>query len=96
MAAGKEIRNKIESIKKTQKITKAMELVAASKMRVAQDRMLKTRPYAKKIMQVIHHLANSNPEYQHPYLQQRETLQRIGIIVVSSDRGLCGTTHARH
>jgi F-type H+-transporting ATPase subunit gamma len=90
MAAGKEIRNKMTSIKKTQKITKAMELVAASKMRVAQDRMAKTRPYAKKMMQVIHHLANCNPEYHHPYLQPREQVKRVGVIVVSSDRGLCG------
>lgn len=90
MAAGKEIRNKMLSIQKTQKITKAMELVAASKMRVAQDSMLKTRPYAKKILQVIQHLAHCKPEYHHPYLQPRDRVQRVGVIVVSSDRGLCG------
>lgn len=90
MAAGKEIRNKIASIQQTKKITKAMELVAASKMRVAQDRMQKTRPYAKKIMQVIHHLANCNSEYHHPYVLPRETVQRVGVIIISSDRGLCG------
>lgn len=89
MAVGREIRTKISSIKNTQKITRAMEMVAASKMRKTQTKMRATRPYAKKISQIIKHLAHANPEYQHPYLVERET-KRIGVIVVSSDRGLCG------
>lgn len=90
MASGKEIRTQIASIKSTQKITSAMEMVAASKMRKAQERMAATRPYADKILNVIQHLAYANPEYRHPYLQDREETQRVGYIVVSSDRGLCG------
>jgi F-type H+-transporting ATPase subunit gamma len=89
MAVGREIRTKISSIKNTQKITRAMEMVAASKMRKTQTQMRATRPYAKKISQIIKHLAHANPEYQHPYLVKRET-KRIGVIVISSDRGLCG------
>ncbi|WP_027148648.1 F0F1 ATP synthase subunit gamma [Methylobacter tundripaludum] len=89
MAVGKEIRSKIGSIKNTQKITRAMEMVAASKMRKTKDRMLATRPYSKKIGQIIKHLAHANPEYKHPFLLERE-VKRVGIIVVSSDRGLCG------
>jgi len=89
MAGAKEIRTKIASIKNTQKITKAMEMVAASKMRRAQERMLATRPYAGKIQNVISHLAHAHPEYHHPYLAQRET-KRVGIIIISTDRGLCG------
>lgn len=89
MPSGKEIRSKIESIKKTQKITKAMELVAASKMRKALERMEETRPYAKKALQVIKHIANCTLEYQHPYTMERE-IKRAGFIIVSSDRGLCG------
>jgi F-type H+-transporting ATPase subunit gamma len=89
MAVGKEIKTQIASIQSTQKITSAMEMVAASKMRKAQDRMNESRPYASKMRQVIAHLAKSNPEYKHLYLQQR-TLKRVGYIVVSSDRGLCG------
>ena len=89
MAVGKEIKTQIASIQSTQKITSAMEMVAASKMRKAQDRMNESRPYASKMRQVIAHLAKSNPEYKHLYLQQRE-LKRVGYIVVSSDRGLCG------
>lgn len=89
MAFAKEIRSKISSVKKTQKITKAMELVAASKMRKAQDRMLLSRPYARKIRQVVGHLANGHSEYHHPYIVPRE-VKRVGIIVVSTDRGLCG------
>ena len=89
MAVGKEIRTKITSIKNTQKITSAMEMVAASKMRKTQVRMLATRPYAEKIAQIIHHLAHANPEYQHPYLIERE-IKRVGVIVITSDRGLCG------
>jgi F-type H+-transporting ATPase subunit gamma len=89
MAVGKEIRTKIGSIKNTQKITRAMEMVAASKMRKTKDRMQATRPYSKKIGRIIKHLAQANPEYKHPYLIARD-VKRIGIIVVSSDRGLCG------
>lgn len=89
MAAGKEIRTKISSIKNTQKITSAMEMVAASKKRKAQDRMDASKPYADRVRAVIGHLANANPEYRHPYLQERE-VKRVGYIVVSSDRGLCG------
>jgi F-type H+-transporting ATPase subunit gamma len=90
MAVGKEIRTKIGSVKNTQKITKAMEMVAASKMRKAQDRMHAARPYANKIRNVIAHLGMANPEYKHPYLVPRKEVKRIGIIVVSTDRGLCG------
>ena len=89
MAAGKEIRNQIGSIKSTQKITSAMEMVAASKMRKAQERMQATRPYAEKMRQVIGHIAKSNKDYRHPFMQERE-VKRVGYIVVSSDRGLCG------
>ncbi|MEZ5509799.1 MAG: F0F1 ATP synthase subunit gamma [Gammaproteobacteria bacterium] len=89
MAGAKEIRTKIASVKNTQKITSAMQLVAASKMRKAQDRMAASKPYAEKIREVVRHLANSNPEYRHAYMTDRE-VKRIGIIVVSSDRGLCG------
>lgn len=89
MAAAKEIRTKIRSIKNTQKITRAMEMVAASKMRKAQDRMHRAQPYAKKILQVIGHLAKAHPEYMHPFLQTRD-IKRVGYIVVTTDRGLCG------
>jgi len=90
MASGKEIRTQIASIKNTQKITRAMEMVAASKMRKAQERMAATRPYADKIHNVIQHLAFAHPEYKHVYLQDRAETKRVGYIVVSSDRGLCG------
>src|SRR5256885_398048 len=89
MAAAKEIRTKIQSIKNTQKITRAMEMVAASKMRKAQDRMRRAKPYARKILEVIGHLAKGHPEYRHPYLQVRG-IKRVGFIVVTTDRGLCG------
>jgi F-type H+-transporting ATPase subunit gamma len=90
MAGAKEIRTKIKSIQNTQKITKAMEMVAASKMRKAQDRMHASRPYAEKIRNVLAHLAQANPEYKHPYLVEREEVKRVGYIIVSTDRGLCG------
>jgi len=90
MAQTKEIRNKITSIKNTQKITRAMELVAASKMRKAQDRMNLSRPYAEKIRSVISHVAASHSEYHHPFLDERTNVKRIGIIIVTTDRGLCG------
>ena len=89
MAVGKEIRTKIASIKNTQKITRAMEKIAASRMRKTKDRMQATRPYSKKIARIIKHLAQANPEYQHSFLIQRE-VKRVGVIVVSSDKGLCG------
>jgi len=89
MAGAKEIRTQIASIKNTQKITKAMEMVAASKMRKAQDRMASSRPYAEKMQRVIYHLAHAHPEYKHPYTLDRE-VKRVGYIVVSSDRGLAG------
>ena len=94
MAGGKEIRTKIASVKNTQKITKAMEMVAASKMRKAQDRMLAACPYAEKIRNVISHLAHANSEYKHPYLNKRDEIKRIGLIIVSTDRGLCGGLNA--
>ncbi|MBN2701387.1 MAG: F0F1 ATP synthase subunit gamma [Methylothermaceae bacterium] len=93
MAVGKEIRTKIESIKNTQKITKAMEMVAASKMRKTQDRMQATRPYAERMRQIIRHLAHAHPEYRHPYLLPREG-KRVGIVLISTDRGLCGGLNA--
>ena len=89
MAGGKEIRTKIKTIQNTQKITRAMEMVAASKMRKAQERMQAARPYAEKIRNVIAHLRYAHPEYKHPFLVERE-VKRVGFIVVTSDRGLCG------
>lgn len=93
MAGAKEVRAKIKSIKSTQKITRAMEMVAASKMRRAQERMRATRPYAERIRAVIAHLASGRLEYPHPYLLEREPKQ-VGFIVVSTDRGLCGGLNA--
>src|SRR5262245_2747736 len=93
MAGAKEIRVKIASVKNTQKITKAMEMVAASKMRRAQERMQAARPYAAKIKSVIAHVGHANPEYRHPYLTPRE-VKRIGLILVSTDRGLAGGLNA--
>jgi F-type H+-transporting ATPase subunit gamma len=89
MAAGKEIRTKISSIRSTQKITSAMEMVAASKMRRAQDRMQLGKPYARRMRSVVGHIANSAPEYRHIYMEER-AVRRVGYIVVSTDRGLCG------
>src|SRR5476651_1608092 len=89
MAGGKEIRTKIRSIKNTKKITGAMEMVAASKMRKAQERMRHAQPYAKKIRQVIGHLAKAHPEYSHPFLHERE-VKKVGFIIITTDRGLCG------
>jgi F-type H+-transporting ATPase subunit gamma len=89
MAGTKEIRTQMQSIKSTQKITSAMEMVAASKMRRAQDRMQLGKPYAKRMREVIGHLANANPEYKHSFMIQRD-VKRVGFILVSSDRGLCG------
>jgi len=89
MAAGKEIRTKIKSVENTRKITKAMEMVAASKMRKAQDRMKAARPYAEKIARVAAHLAYAHTEYKHPFVIARD-VKRVGLIVVTSDKGLCG------
>jgi len=90
MSGAKEVRTKIASIKSTQKITKAMEMVAASKMRRAQERMRAARPYAQKIRTVIGHLRLAHPDYRHPFLVERK-VRSVGIIVISSDRGLCGS-----
>ena len=90
MAGLKEIRSQIGSIQNTSKITKAMEMVAASKMRRAKERMQESRPYADKMRQVVGHLANGHLEYKHPYTVQREDVKRVGYIIISTDRGLCG------
>lgn len=89
MAAGKEIRGKIKSVENTKKITKAMEMVAASKMRKAQERMLAARPYSEKIRNIAAHLGQANPEYVHPFMQVNES-KKVGVIVVTTDKGLCG------
>ncbi|WP_025871730.1 F0F1 ATP synthase subunit gamma [Methylobacillus glycogenes] len=90
MAGSKEIRTKIKSVENTRKITKAMEMVAASKMRKAQERMRMARPYAEKIRNVTAHLSQANSEYKHPFIVKREKVSNVGLIVVSSDKGLCG------
>lgn len=93
MAGAKEIRTKISSIKKTRKITRAMEMVAASKMRKTQERMRASKPYASKIYEVVKHIARANSEYRHAFMELRE-IKRVGVIVVTSDRGLCGGLNA--
>jgi len=90
MASGKEIRTKIKSVQNTRKITKAMEMVAASKMRKAQERMRHARPYGDKIRTIAAHLAHANTEYRHPFLIRRENVKDVGLIVITSDKGLCG------
>ena len=90
MASGKEIRNKIKSVESTRKITKAMEMVAASKMRKAQDRMRAARPYGEKIRRVAGNLSHALTDYAHPFLERREEVKGVGLIVVTSDKGLCG------
>jgi F-type H+-transporting ATPase subunit gamma len=90
MAGSKEIRTKIKSVENTRKITRAMEMVAAAKMRKAQERMRAARPYAEKIRNVAAHLSRANPEYKHAFLVKRESVQNVGVIVVTSDKGLCG------
>lgn len=90
MAGIKEIRTKIKSVQNTRKITKAMEMVAASKMRKAQERMRAGRPYAVKVHNMASHLMQANPDYSHPYLIERETLKAVGVVVVTTDKGLCG------
>jgi F-type H+-transporting ATPase subunit gamma len=90
MAGSKEIRNKIKSVQNTRKITKAMEMVAASKMNKAQDRMRASRPYMQRAMAIAMHTARANTEFHHPFLMPRESVKRIGAIVVTTDKGLCG------
>jgi F-type H+-transporting ATPase subunit gamma len=90
MAGSREIRTKIKSVQNTRKITKAMEMVAASKMRKAQERMRHARPYGDKIRNIAAHLAHANPEYRHPFTVKREGVKDVGLIVVTSDKGLCG------
>ena len=90
MASGKEIRNKIKSVESTRKITKAMEMVAASKMRKAQDRMRAARPYGEKIRRVAANLSHALTDYSHPFLEPREEIKSVGLILVTSDKGLCG------
>src|SRR5665811_2042598 len=90
MPGSKEIKTKIKSVQNTRKITKAMEMVAASKMRKAQERMRSARPYAEKIRNVAAHLSRANPEYKHPFLVKRDSIKNVGLIVVTSDKGLCG------
>jgi F-type H+-transporting ATPase subunit gamma len=90
MPSTKEIRLKIKSVQNTRKITKAMEMVAASKMRKAQDRMRNTRPYGDKIRNIVAHLALANPEYRHPFVVKRDKIRNVGLILISTDKGLCG------
>src|SRR4029453_5188416 len=90
MAGSKEIRTKIKSVQSTRKITKAMEMVSASKMRRSQERMRAARPYGEKIRNLAAHMSHSNPEYRHPFLIPREPAKRVGMIVVTTDKGLCG------
>ena len=90
MAGSKEIRNKIKSVQSTRKITKAMEMVAASKMKKAQERMRASRPYVEKLFNIVLHVAKANTEYRHPFLVPRENVKRVGAIVVTTDKGLCG------
>ncbi|NBW02061.1 MAG: F0F1 ATP synthase subunit gamma, partial [Betaproteobacteria bacterium] len=90
MPGSKEIRNKIKSVQNTRKITKAMEMVAASKMRKAQERMRAGRPYGEKIRTICANLSHANPEYRHPFLVSRGQLKRVGVVIVTTDKGLCG------
>ena len=90
MAGGREIKTKIKSVQNTRKVTRALEMVSASKIRKAQERMWTSRPYAHAMKQVIGHLAEANTDYQHPFLVERDKVARVGYIVISSDRGLAG------
>jgi F-type H+-transporting ATPase subunit gamma len=90
MAGGREIKSKIKSVQNTRKVTRALEMVSASKIRKAQDRMKASRPYARLMRQVIGHIAKANTDYVHPYMVQRTDVRRVGYIVISTDRGLCG------
>ncbi len=94
MPSGKEIRTKIKSVENTRKITKAMEMVAASKMRRAQERMRQARPYGEKIRRVAAHLSHAMTEYKHPFLIKRQDIKRVGLVVVTSDKGLCGALNS--
>ena len=94
MAGGREIKTKIKSVQNTRKVTRALEMVSASKIRRAQDLMKQSRPYARLMRQVIGHVARANTEYKHPFLIERETVKRVGYIIVSTDRGLCGGLNA--
>src|SRR6476659_10223359 len=90
MAGAKEIRTKIKSVQSTRKITKAMQMVSAAKMKKAQDRMRASRPYVDRALQIALHVAKANTEYKHPFLARREEVKRVGAIVVTTDKGLCG------
>tara|TARA_R110002020_G_scaffold37705_24_gene113767 strand:- start:1926 stop:2789 length:864 start_codon:yes stop_codon:yes gene_type:complete len=90
MAGGREIKTKIKSVQNTRKVTRALEMVSASKIRKAQDRMKQSRPYARLMRQVIGHIAKANTEYVHPFMVERKDVKRVGYIIVSTDRGLCG------
>ena len=90
MPGSKEIRTKIKSVQNTRKITKAMEMVSASKMRKAQERMRAARPYGEKMRNLAAHISHANPEYHHPYLIERDTVKSVGIIIITTDKGLCG------
>jgi F-type H+-transporting ATPase subunit gamma len=90
MAGGREIKTKIKSVQNTRKVTRALEMVSASKIRKAQERMKSSRPYARLMRQMIGHIAKANSEYVHPFLQTREQVKRVGYVIVSTDRGLCG------
>src|SRR5688500_17406020 len=90
MAGGREIKTKIKSVQNTRKVTRALEMVSASKIRKAQDRMKASRPYARLMKQVIGHIAQANSEYVHPFLVERQEIKRVGYVIVSTDRGLCG------
>src|SRR3546814_1991742 len=90
MAGGREIKTKIKSVQNTRKVTRALEMVSASKIRKAQERMKASRPYARAMKQVIGHIAQANSEFQHPYLVERKQIKRVGYVIVSSDRGLAG------
>jgi len=90
MAGAREIRSKIKSVQSTRKVTSALEMVSASKIKKAQDKMLSARPYARTIRQISGHLAHANPEYQHPFMLKRDQVERVGYVIISTDRGLCG------
>src|SRR5262247_2824688 len=90
MPGTKEIRVKIRSVQNTRKITKAMEMVAASKMKKSQERMRETRPYVSKALQIAMHVSKASAEYRHPFLEKRDEVKRVGVIVVTTDKGLCG------
>src|SRR3546814_15233957 len=93
MAGGREIKTKIKSVQNTRKVTRALEMVSASKIRKAQERMKASRPYARAMKQVIGHIAQDNSEFQHPYLVERKQIKRVGYVIVSSERGLAGGLH---